>query len=420
VTQSPAEGRLYALDGLRFLAALMVLLTHYLSAGWVYWHGSSMGAFEPLQPVVMWGWMGVNLFFIISGFAISMSSWGRGLGSFFSSRASRLFPAYVVCVLITFAVTYTFQFRDTSASDLAVNLTMLQVPYGAPSVDGAYWTLWQELLFYLAFAFVVWRGVTYRRVLAFCLIWTVAAALAVASGVPFLQAIAQREYFMYFVAGVVMYLMRRFGPNLLLWSILGVSLLLAIHAQGPTILSYYGDQNYRRHWVIGACVIVLCFALVLVMALGWFDRIRWRALTTAGAVTYPLYLLHAYIGWMVIDRFSAQTNPWALLGTLVGGMLISAYLVHRLVERPFASRIRRRLNAAFAAASADQVATQAEVRVHGSTVGTGSADVAEKGSSTGPTADHGEREPTVVLPSPRVTDGGPTPEPDGGRHRALS
>lgn len=374
----PRTERLYALDGLRFLAALMVLVTHYVSAGWVYWH-EAVFAFDPIQPVAKWGWMGVNLFFIISGYAICMSSWGRGLGSFFSSRASRLFPAYLVCAIITFAVTNAFQFRDATVTDLVANLTMLHFAYGVPSVDGAYWTLWQELLFYVAFALVIWRGVTYRRVVAFSLIWTVAAVLAVSSGVPFLQMVFQGDYFMYFVAGLVIYLMRRFGPNLLLWSILGVSALLAIHSQAPILVAYYGEQNYRTHMVIGAGVILLCYGLVLVVALGWLDRIRWRPLATAGAITYPLYLLHSYIGWLVIDRFSTTVNPWALLGAVSGGMLISAYLVHRLVERPLAGRIRRRLEAAFVATERPGPAPRRIPRQRGSMETTGPAEATPDG-----------------------------------------
>jgi peptidoglycan/LPS O-acetylase OafA/YrhL len=344
--QSHTE-RLHALDGLRFLAALAVLVTHYISAGWVYWHPPALPAFDPIQPVARWGWMGVNLFFIISGYAICMSSWGRGLGAFFASRVARLFPAYVVCALMTFAVTKTFAFRDVGVADLLVNLTMLHFAFGVPSVDGAYWTLWQELLFYLLFAIVIWRAVNYRRVLAFCLIWTVAAVFAVYSGVGFLQALLQRDHFMYFVAGVAMYLMRRHGPNLLLWGIIGVSALLAMNAQGSTLISYWGEENYLQHWAIGAGLILVCFGLVLVIALGWLDGVRWRPLVTAGAVTYPLYLLHSYIGWWVIYRFSATIDPWLLFGGLVVGMLVASYLVHRLVERPFAGRIRRRLEAAF-------------------------------------------------------------------------
>jgi len=361
MTQPPTE-RLHALDGLRFLAALAVLVTHYLSAGWVYWHPPALAAFDPIQPVAMWGWMGVNLFFIISGYAICMSSWGRGLGAFFASRAARLFPAYVVCALVTFAVTTTFVFRNVEVADLLVNLTMLHFAFGVPSVDGAYWTLWQELLFYLLFAIVIWRGVTYRRVLAFCLIWTVAAVFAVYSGVSFLQAVLQRDHFMYFVAGVAMYLMRRHGPNLLLWAIIGVSALLAIHAQGPTLISYYGEENYQKHWIVGACLVVVCFGLVLVVALGWLDRLRWRPLVTAGAVTYPLYLLHSYIGWWVIYRFSATIGPWPLFGGLVAGMLVASYLVHRLVERPFAGRIRRRLEAAFRAGDEEKRAAETSIQ----------------------------------------------------------
>ena len=100
--------RLRALDGLRLVAALMVALYHYggrsgdISKGW----GASPQEAVP-RPATSWfsyGCLGVQIFFVISGFVICMSGWGRPLRSFFASRVARLYPAYWAALVIVTAV----------------------------------------------------------------------------------------------------------------------------------------------------------------------------------------------------------------------------------------------------------------------------------------------------------------------------
>lgn len=116
-----------------------------------------------------------------------MSGWGRPLRSFFASRVARLYPAYwvaVVLVTLVFALPWV-AYDAVPPSDALVNMTMLQESVGAERVLGVDWTLWVKLRFYVLFAlFVVVPGATRGRVLVFCAAWTLAAAMAEASGEP--------------------------------------------------------------------------------------------------------------------------------------------------------------------------------------------------------------------------------------------
>ncbi|MDQ1651905.1 MAG: hypothetical protein QOI35_1105, partial [Cryptosporangiaceae bacterium] len=67
-------------------------------------------------------------------------------------------------------------------------------------------------------------------------------------------------------------------------------------------------------------------------------------LTTAGTLTYPLYLLHAGIGYAVIYHLSPIVPKYVLLGGLIVSMLVFAWLVHRFVEKPVAARLKRGLS----------------------------------------------------------------------------
>jgi len=83
------------------------------------------------------------------------------------------------------------------------------------------------------------------------------------------------------------------------------------------------------------------FAVMSAIALGWLSRIRWRWLTTAGALTYPLYLIHENLGWAVITKTHDYMGAWTavLLATIVA--LTAAVLLHVCVEKPLGGRLRR-------------------------------------------------------------------------------
>ncbi|MGH3310540.1 MAG: acyltransferase family protein, partial [Streptomyces sp.] len=155
--------RLRELDGLRLLAALMVCLFHYAGRGGTVgtaWGSTPLDIFPHLSKVALYGHLGVEIFFAISGFVICMSCWGRSLGEFFRSRVVRLYPAYWAALFLVAGVgALAPQFdQPSSIPDFLVNLTMLQQPAGSPRILGVCWTLWAEARFYLLFAiFVVWK-----------------------------------------------------------------------------------------------------------------------------------------------------------------------------------------------------------------------------------------------------------------------
>jgi peptidoglycan/LPS O-acetylase OafA/YrhL len=330
--------RLAALDGLRIAAALAVTIHHYVTAADNYW-GLGGQTFPQLRRFTEYGWLGVDLFFMISGFVICMSSWDRGVGEFFVSRVTRLFPTYWFAVLLTSAVVIalpTATARPRLVQILA-NLTMAQTGLGAKNIDIPYWTLWPELLFYLLFTVVIWRGVTYRRVVIFCCVWTAWNVFAWSEHTRFVTALSP-IYSMYFIAGVAMYLMYRFRPTLILWGIVGFSWLLAMY--GVFVRLPALNMKAPHDWAIGATIVTCCFALMLATALGYFDRIQWRWLTIAGALTYPLYLVHMAVGLTIIDRLSPAVPRYVLLVGVIVSMLVLAWLIHRFVEKPVAAWLK--------------------------------------------------------------------------------
>ncbi|MFD3698827.1 acyltransferase family protein [Streptomyces sp. NPDC058646] len=342
----PRKGpRLAVLDGVRILAAAGVVFYHFvvLESGWGQ---PTEDVFPAARPFALYGWLGVEVFFLVSGFVICMSAWGRTLGDFTVSRISRLFPAYWAGVVFTALVLFTWPEvgRLKELSDVVVNLSMLQGGVGVPDVDEAYWTLFVELKFYVLFAVVVVRGVNYRNCVLFCGIWTLAGVVAPGVDNLTLSFFAVPSYSPYFIAGIAFYLMRRFGPNGVLWGIVGLQFLLAQHYVHGRMISSLGRGITERTPAWPAHVIIAIGFLVMgAIALGALDRVQWSWLPHAGALTYPFYLIHMMAGLTLIHGFRNDVAPVPLVLGVTAFMLVLAWGIHRFVERPLGRVLRVQL-----------------------------------------------------------------------------
>ncbi|MFD7883178.1 acyltransferase family protein [Streptomyces bauhiniae] len=346
-----ARGRLLALDGLRLVAALMVCMYHYTGRGGTIsesWHQSPSEVFPRLSQITPYGCLGVQFFFVISGFVICMSGWGRTLGDFFRSRVARLYPAYWVALVLVTGAAFVLPVvvHPVRADEFLVNLTMLQQPMGAHRILGVCWTLWAEVRFYALFAlFVVWRGATYRRVVLFACVWTLAAAISTTAGNALTDALVMPEYAPFFIGGLALYLVHRFGSSPLLWGLVAMSWLLGQSAAVRGLWHPGAHGDFTRHPVVIVAVVTLAFASVAAVALGWTRWASWPWLVTAGALTYPFYLVHEHLGWFAVRVLhrGLGLGAWTTLGLTVAGMLALAWLLHRFVEKPFGPRLRRAL-----------------------------------------------------------------------------
>lgn len=346
------RGRLRALDGLRLVAALMVCMYHYAGRDGDIsrsWGQSPKEIFPHLAGPFSYGPLGVQIFFIISGFVICMSGWGRSLKDFAISRITRLYPAYWAALILVTGIFAIGGYKTVSHTDLLTNFTMLQMPAGAQRVLGVCWTLWAEMRFYLLFALaVVWPGATRKRVLIFCAVWTVGALYADSSGQPFLKLALMPEYAPFFIGGMGLYLIYRFGHDAFSWGVVGVGFLLGQHyAVRSLVAPAHMHVFHHRSPTVVIAVVAFGFAAVAAVTLvPWISGVNWRGLTTAGALTYPFYLVHEHLGWVEIDKLHHKTSlpSSAVFLVTVLSMLVLAWLMNRLVEKPLAPKLKRILS----------------------------------------------------------------------------
>jgi peptidoglycan/LPS O-acetylase OafA/YrhL len=345
---APIRPRLLLLDCLRLAAAFSVVAYHYTAVfGSLFWGAPSRDVFPTLSAATAYGALGVQLFFIISGFVILMSAYGRTVGQFAASRISRLFPAYwaaVILAALLLLVISPGEMNKITWTDAVVNLTMLQQSIGVKSLDGVFWTLWVELLFYVTIAFFLWRGMTQRRVLAFIFLWPLLGMLSVQSDAGMLKTLLIPEYSPLFALGMGLYLIHAHGHDIVRWLAVAVNVVLACHQTANTFLPGMSQSTGRELSPGVTWLLILCFAAVVALITTTpLRHTGWKWMSMAGSLTYPLYLVHEMWGWWIIKSLHEAIGTWPSVAVATAASLLMAWLIHRLIERRFASRLKKAL-----------------------------------------------------------------------------
>lgn len=325
--------RLDQLDGLRAVAALMVLGYHYTTR-----YDATVVHVRPLPIDLPFAHLGVELFFVISGFVILMTlDRARLPADFVVSRFARLFPTYWFAVLLTgFALRIAeMPGYERSLVDIAINLTMVQDWIGVPSIDGAYWSLGVELLFY-AWMLLLWRSGALAQpvptVAAICAA-SLAVHLARDAGLPVpsaLRMLVLAEWAPWFAIGMALYAHRERGL-----SAASTVALLAFATVAVAAAAAPGERVFEAAAAVGAA------AVVHLAAGGRLAPLGLRPLVALGLASYPLYLLHQALGFWAISRLQHAGVPaFVSVAVVAAAAIAAALVVHRAIERPAGAALR--------------------------------------------------------------------------------
>lgn len=338
--------RLYEIDLLRIVAALAVVFFHYTFSG--FEKGQTGVAFPTAGEFAKYGYLGVDLFFVISGFVVLLSAWSRKPEQFVVSRIVRLYPAFWVAVTLTTIVSVTLSqgMFEVSPVQYLANMTMFNAVPGIENVDVVYWTLWAEIRFYLIIFLLTCFGITRRRLLGVLWAWLAATFVLQSGFVPEslhgpLEVLIQTQFSHYFIAGMALCIMYKSGQSWSLWAIIAISLgnaiYRAIEYADAVGLRYQSDMNP----VVIAAIITAIFGLVTLIALGVTNPLARSWFSVAGSLTYPLYLIHAHVGFVIFSRFHEVVNPYVLLFGTIAVMCLTAYLIYRTAELRFGPVLKR-------------------------------------------------------------------------------
>jgi len=326
--------RFELLDTLRFVAAFAVVGYHWLFRG-IETGTMTTVSYSGAAQVASYGYLGVELFFMISGFVITISAHGKTASRFAVSRLVRLYPAFWVAVLITATVTVIWgpPVLHVTIPQVLANLTMAPGVFNQPLVDGSYWTLLNELIFYaMVFLFLFFRLGKWLDV--FFPVWAVGMML-ITLVVPRFETVPLfGNLFAFFAAGAILSTIQRKGWHW--WQALGLvaSFYVAVRYMVKDVARLNAlDGHFVQSTGVTVAIICVFFLVMIVQTVPSVAQWRIPRSTLLGALTYPLYLLHAYLGFMFFNHFANDSNKWVLYPIAFLLIVGLAYGLHVLVER---------------------------------------------------------------------------------------
>lgn len=284
------------LDILRFLSAFAVLSSHLFA----FYNGR----------------LGVYLFFLISGFVIYFTL-NKGLKEYAVSRLVRLYPLFWLCCTLTYLVT-VFYGDNMSFVIYLKNMLMINDGKYAQLIDGSYWTLTFELLFYFYVGLFVWLF-SAKRLEWFYGVWLLVSFIIFFIDLDntIIAKLLCVRFAPYFVFGGMLallvdkYKMLTKAMTLFYIGVLSLAALMPMYISkklqentGP-ITNSSGIFNVQEMMIIESFFILI----ILAVFFSYNKLLNKKAVVTLcmalGGITYPLYLLHSRIGETIIRHTGA-------------------------------------------------------------------------------------------------------------------
>lgn len=335
--------KIIPLDWMRGISALFIVLFHFTT------QYELMIGHDPKWSINFpYGSLAVVIFFLLSGFlTVFQIKDGENPVKFAIKRFLRLYPTYWVCILITTLVTVLFM--PTLAKPLKtilINLSMLQSFLNVESVDGVYWTLAYELRFYL-YIFIVLLIKKERHLSIFLFAWLIIAISSI--------CIPDQGIFHYYKSGIELVFMSSRAAQFACGGF--IALLLT---DKKNYLCYCGIVLCILLQILiggeGELIFLICGAMILVLGILLSKRIeeskkKWpkaimlshNAISFLATISYPLYLLHQYIGRTITYHLQlAGFGGEEYIFIPMAIVLLLAWYVHRFVEKPI-TKVSNRL-----------------------------------------------------------------------------
>lgn len=310
--------RLKELDVLRGLASLNVVIYHYTSRyREIFQHQ------YPIKYDWYYGHVGLELFFMISGFVIFMTLQKvNSVKEFAYKRSMRLYPAYWICICITLLIASIWDVartQDLTFFQILMNFTMIQGVFEVPNIDGAYWSLIPELFFYTLMGLLYYFGLL-KNIRIIALVWISWMLLNRQGILPYGEYFLNLKYGMFLLSGIFFYKIK------------------------------YNKSNYIDHLIIICCFFTalwvnqkpgniyaypFIFSLFYLFIYGKLKVLNLSPLLFLGYISYPLYLLHQNIGYSLIRSFKVYIpNDFLVILLTLSIILVLAWIVKKYLEKP--------------------------------------------------------------------------------------
>ena len=326
--------RIAGLDIIRAIASVLIVLYHYTTR-----YPESFNSNITFSLSLPWGAFAVSTFFILSGFlSYKHFSGKQKWHQYLLGRAKRLYVGYLPCFLITtVVVALLLPSRSQPFLVILANFTMLQGLFGIGSVDGAYWTLFVEIVFYIQVAVLILVK-QHKKIYYIQIIWLAvlfSCALLVKNGI--VVGLAKTV--------IMMYLNVEYGHLFLI----GIALADIVENglnRKLSVVTLVASVAYDALWHshIYTLIVLISIILIFITTLPKFRDNDYGILGGVfrffAAISFPLYLLHQFIGYAIMQNLEAVgfVSEWIIL--IPFAIIVAlATLVHYGIERPLSKRL---------------------------------------------------------------------------------
>lgn len=320
-----------ALDGLRGIAALVVVVSHY-SNETNLWNGLlGSGA----------GQAGVILFFILTGFLITHLHINeefscRNIGSYGIRRTSRVYPYFVVVAALPAFLIWVGFPGKIGMSDIDSIPVYLRQILLIDRGSNVFWTIQVEIIFYASFL-AMWA--LYRAVKSYLLVFSVLSLILV-----FCLYVKPKTGFLFFDSGhifligvlsAIAYRWTSSEKNGFLWSVVGVMLLLSVPLTFPVVyLSLVGSKIDPWFSVLMLSQLAILFNVALRGGGALNYILSSRLLVWFGKISYSMYLLHYFVLVGFLSLAGPVTNHLLYFSCVMIMVIVVSWAGYRYVEMP--------------------------------------------------------------------------------------
>ncbi|ATN37742.1 hypothetical protein ACO34A_28680 (plasmid) [Rhizobium sp. ACO-34A] len=333
---------LYGLDILRVASALAVMLFHFAFRGEAAGDLPALEIPEFLKAIASYGYLSVSVFFITSGFVISYSAEDHKPYDFLVSRLVRIYPTFLIIMSLTaatIALSGNPQFH-VDAMQYIANLFIFSLILGEPFVDGVYWSIVLEIMFY-AWVFLIVTAGQFRHILKILPVWMAISFVNEAFiGSEDMQNLLITEYSGFFSLGIVI---NRLRQNVTTYGI-GLFFMAAAYSLFTAFAGagwYENAYSVELSRAVIAAIIILSVVIFILLVNLKINRKFWPAAQVLGGATYALYLVHQNIGYIAIAALLDHFPAGAAIVVVSGLLTIFSILFHLVVERRLNSAIKR-------------------------------------------------------------------------------
>ncbi|WP_314873615.1 acyltransferase family protein [Stomatobaculum longum] len=285
--------RIASLDGVRGFAALFILLYHW------FFIGALQGFYSKAIyiPQGFWGEFGVDVFFILSGFAILYST-GDGItpGVFLKKRLLRIYPTFFVSAtfVLIMRIALGIEARGQIIAYLT-SFTMMTDLVGRTPLSSIYWTLMVECKFYLLVIVIMKLGLWKEHKYGVMYTWVIASFLIKQ---PFITNLMILKYAGHFVMGILFYLLyyKEGDARMIPLAVLsGLGIYRNMTGFQGWIVGSFNVANYSELKMFFAMVFILAVIFAAPYYKGWGAKTE-KAFALLGRLSFAFYLIHADFG----------------------------------------------------------------------------------------------------------------------------